>query len=217
MRSLLKLFLIITAFAALALISATVTEAQPGGKKKAGSETLDEFVAKLMAFNKAKDGKLTKTELTDPRLHDLFDRADANKDGAVTRAELETLFGREKLEGGGDKGKGGPGDKKKDGFGGDKKGKGDFKDFKGKGGPPQPGTILSPFLQDSLNLNEDQRKQLADLQKDVDERLSKILTEGQRTQLREMGKGFGAPFGEKKGPFGDKKGPFGDKKGPPGK
>src|SRR5262249_20865033 len=72
-----KLFLMTTAFTAILLVAATVTQAQPGGKKgdKGGGETLDEFVAKLMAFNKAKDGKLTKTELTDPRLHDLFDRA----------------------------------------------------------------------------------------------------------------------------------------------
>src|SRR5207253_5354846 len=110
--------------------------AQPGGKKggKGSAETVDEFVDRLMAFNKAKDGKLTKEELTDPRLHALFERADTNKDGVVTRAELEALFQREKIEGGGfgpggDKGKG-PKDGK-DGFG-DKKG------FKGKG-PPQPG------------------------------------------------------------------------------
>ena len=89
------------------------------------------------------------------------------------------LFAREKLEGGGfgpfgDKGKG-----PKDGFGPDKKG------FKGKGGP-QPGVILPGFLQDVLNLNDDQRKQIADLQKEVDGKLDKILTADQRGQLREM-------------------------------
>ena len=86
-----------------------------------------------MAFNKAKNGKLTKEELTDKRLHALFDRADANKDGIVTRGELEVLYQKEKLEGGGFGG--GPG-----GPGGDK-GK-DKKGFKGKGGPPQPGVVL---------------------------------------------------------------------------
>jgi len=211
----LKLFVIMATFAGALLIAATVSEAQPGGKKgdkggKGGGETLDEFVAKLMAFNKAKDGKLTKAELTDPRLHALFERADTNKDGIVTRAELEALYQREKLDaggfGGGDKGKG-FGDKKgKDGFG---------KGFGPKGGPPQPGVVLAPFVQDALNLTDEQRKKVADLQKDVDMRLDQILTAEQKTQLREMGKGFG----EKKGfPFGDKKGfPFGDKKGQPGK
>ncbi|MBI1832780.1 MAG: hypothetical protein HYR84_15165 [Planctomycetes bacterium] len=71
----------------------------------------------MMAFNKAKDGKLTKTELTDTRLHALFDRADTNKDGVVTREELEALFAKESLPAG----KGGPGDKGKKGKG-DKKG-----------------------------------------------------------------------------------------------
>jgi Spy/CpxP family protein refolding chaperone len=213
MRTGLKLLLIIAAFAAVLLLAATVTEAQPGGKKGGkggGSETVDEFVAKLMAFNKAKDGKLTKTDLTDKRLLDLFDRADANKDGVVTRAELEALYQRENLPGGGfgggDKGKGDKKDKKgfgekfKDGF----KGKDGF----GKFGPPQPGQLLSPFQQESLNLTEEQRKKIADLQKDVDAKLDQILTAEQKTQLRDMGK-KGFLFGDKKGPFGDKKGPFG--------
>ncbi len=102
--------------------------AQPNGKKgvKGGpvrTETVEEFVSKLMAFNKAKDGKLTKEEMTDRRLHGLLDRADAKKQGFVTRVDLEALFTREKLEGGGfgdfkgkrpkgkgPKGKGGPKD-----------------------------------------------------------------------------------------------------------
>jgi EF hand len=199
MRPQMRLFLMIAAFVSILGLAASAIEAQPGGKKDKGgkgtSETVDEFVAKLMAFNKTKDGKLTKAELTDPRLLALFERADTNKDGVVTRAELEALFQREKLEGGGfgpgggDKGKGG-----KDGFG-DKKG------FKGKG-PPQPGVILSPFFQDALNLTDAQRKQLADLQKDVDAKLDKILTAEQKTHLKEMStqKGFGPPGGDKKGP-----------------
>src|SRR5690349_3313721 len=110
---------ITTFIVAFALVAMSSAEAQPGGKKgdkgaKGGAETLDDFVSRLMAFNKAKDGKLTKSELADPRLHELFDRADADKDGVVTRAELEKLYAREKLEGGG--------------FGGDKKGKDGFGD-----------------------------------------------------------------------------------------
>jgi hypothetical protein len=188
----------ITAFTIMLLLAASVTEAQPGGKKgdkggKGGSETVDEFVAKLMAFNKAKDGKLTKEELTDKRLHALFDRADTNKDGVVTRAELEVLFQKEKLEGGG--------------FGGGFGDKGDKKGFKGKGGPPQPGVILPSFIQDTLKLTDSQKKQIADLQKEVDGKLDKILTAEQKTQLREMSmqKGFGPPGGDKKGPPPDDK------------
>ena len=83
-----------------------------------------------MAFDKNKDGKLTKDEITDPRLLGLFQRADADKDGIVTTAELEALFQRETaiFGSGGGKGGFGPGDK-------GPKGKG-FKDKKGKKGPP---------------------------------------------------------------------------------
>ena len=45
----------------------------------------------MMTFDKNKDGKLTKDEVTDVRLHRLFDRADANKDGVVTKEELMAL------------------------------------------------------------------------------------------------------------------------------
>ncbi len=52
-------------------------------------------------------------------------------------------------------------------------------------GPPQPGTLLPPFLQDRLNLTDDQKKQVKDLQKDVDDQLSKLLTEEQKKTLKE--------------------------------
>lgn len=210
MRTQMKMLAALSTFAAV-LVMAAAIDAQPGGKKgdkgpKGGfggsTETVDEFVAKLMAFNTANNGKLTKEELTDKRLHALFDRADANKDGIVTREELVALYQKEKLEGGGfggDKGDKGP----KGGFGDKKFGKG----FKGGG---QPGQILPPFVQDQLNLSDKQRRQVADLQKEVDTKLATILTDEQRAQLREMS---GPGFGDKKGPppFGDKK----DKKGPP--
>ncbi len=47
----------------------------------------DGLVARMMAFDKDGDGKLTKSEVTDERLHRLFDRADADKDGTVTKAD----------------------------------------------------------------------------------------------------------------------------------
>lgn len=109
MRPQLRLFLTASAFIAALFVVIALADAQPGGGKKGGkgnTETVDEFVKKVMAFNKAKDGKLTKTELTDTRLHGLFDRADANKDGMVTREELEALFARETIADDGKKGKG---------------------------------------------------------------------------------------------------------------
>jgi len=118
MRSHHRIFLISGAFVIALAFAVQLAEAQPGGGKKdkpgkGKRETVDEFVKKLMAFNKAKDGKLTKAELTDTRLHALFDRADTNKDGVVTREELEALFAREALSGDVPKGKG----KGKDGKG----------------------------------------------------------------------------------------------------
>jgi EF hand len=117
-----RLWLALTGFGLVAATVLTVASAQPGGKRN--TETVDEFIAKMMAFDANKDGKLTKEELTDTRLHALFDRADTNKDGIVTREELEALFTKESLPSGGD-------------FGGPK-GKGDKKGMKKKDGLPPP-------------------------------------------------------------------------------
>jgi hypothetical protein len=154
------------------------------------------IVVKMMAFNTKKDGKLTKEEVTDRRLHRLFDLADTNKDGIVTREELIVLAAKLEAE----IGPGGPGGKGPKGKGGfddpDKKGprdKGpggfddpDKKGPKGKGPPPRPGQILPTFMQDQLNLTPDQRKKLETLQQEVDTRLGTIPTEEQRLRLKEM-------------------------------
>ncbi len=71
----------------------------------------------------------------------------------------------------------------------------------GFGGFGRPGQIMSTFLQDQLKLTDDQKKQVADLQKETDEKLDKILTEDQRKQLKEIReRGPGGGFG--KGGFG---------------
>jgi hypothetical protein len=154
------------------------------------------IVVKMMAFNAKKDGKLTKEEVTDRRLHRLFDLADTNKDGVVTREELIVLAAKLEAEigagapgGKGPKGKGGFDDQDKKGP--KDKGPGGFDDSdkkgpKGKGPPPRPGQILPNFVQDQLNLTPDQRQKLETLQQDVDTKLGKILTEEQRVQLKEM-------------------------------
>src|SRR5262249_7640771 len=107
---------------ALALIAAVLVSqvgAQPPGGRPAGpgkdtskDNSNSPLVTKMMAFDKNKDGKLTRDEVTDERLLRLFDQADTNKDGVVTREELMALA--EKLEAdsgpGGDRGgPGGPG------------------------------------------------------------------------------------------------------------
>jgi hypothetical protein len=192
-----KLVPMTLAFACTALVLSWATAQPPAGK---GDDPAKDFsnssiVTKMMAFNKKKDGKLTKDEVTDVRLRRLFDLADTNKDGVVTRdeliavaAKLEAEFGPGGPGGKGPKGKGGFDDPDKKGP--KDKGPGGFDDPDKKGpkgkGPPRPGQILPIFVQDQLNLSADQRKQLNTLQQEVDTKLGKILTEVQRSQLREM-------------------------------
>ncbi len=59
------------------------------------------------------------------------------------------------------------------------------------GGVAQPGQVLSTATQNRLRLTDEQKKQLQELQKDVDGKLEKILTEEQRKQLKDMGQGPG--------------------------
>jgi hypothetical protein len=51
---------------------------------------VDDIVERIMAFDKNKDGKVTKDELPE-RLHYLIDRGDLNKDGALDRDEIRKL------------------------------------------------------------------------------------------------------------------------------
>jgi hypothetical protein len=51
---------------------------------------------------------------------------------------------------------------------------------------PQAGEILPGFLQDILGLKEEQKKQLADFQKEARGKLDKLLTEPQRKQLADL-------------------------------
>ncbi len=178
----------------------------PPGAAKSDSRAVDAIVSQLMAFDKNKDGKLTRDEVTDERLQRLFDRADANKDGVVTKEELSALATKlaadESADGGrgrsfGSGGPGGPG-----GFG-----PGGF------GGPPRPGQVMPPFLQQELKLTVDQKQQIAALQKEVDEKLAKVLTDEQKKQLKEMRRGPGGGRRGRRGPGG----PGGGRPdGPPG-
>jgi len=72
----------------------------------------------------------------------------------------------------------------------------------GPGGPrmfmmPRPGEVLPGPLQEMLGLTAEQKKRLAELQKETDARLDKILTDEQNKQLKEMRDrgpgGFGPP------------------------
>lgn len=88
----------------------------------------------------------------------------------------------------------------------------------GPGGPPAEGGaggprgfhILPPFVMDKLNLTDDQRQQLAALEKETKAKLDKILTDEQKKTLAEArpprppqqgGPGGGGP--DDGGPGGD--------------
>jgi poly(3-hydroxybutyrate) depolymerase len=64
------------------------------------------------------------------------------------------------------------------GFGGAGRGFGGF-------GTP-PGTVLSPRVQENLKLTDEQKKKFEELQKEVDTRVQKILTEEQNRQLKNL-------------------------------
>jgi hypothetical protein len=219
--------------AALApLTMAAIAAAQPpgGGRDRQGPPgqqqgQAGDLVARMMAFGKNKDGKLTRDEITDRRLLRLFDQADTNKDGVVTKEELEALA--KKLaddDRGGPVGPGGgPGGRRGRGQGGPGGQGGQGGPGSRMGGPPQPGQILPPFMQESLKMTDEQKKQLDVLQNEVNAKLDKILTDEQKKQMREMPDrgpggpggpgGFGPPGGGPGGPGG---GPGGRPGGPGG-
>jgi Spy/CpxP family protein refolding chaperone len=56
----------------------------------------------------------------------------------------------------------------------------------GPGGPQQGFHIMPPFVQDQLNLTDDQKKQIADLEKQTKQKLDNILTDEQKQKLKDM-------------------------------
>jgi EF hand domain-containing protein len=81
--------------AALLLVGAA--GAQPPGQKREPprgrvqpAPGVDDIVERIMAFDKNKDGKVTKDELPE-RMHHLIARGDTNKDGALDKDEIRKL------------------------------------------------------------------------------------------------------------------------------
>jgi Ca2+-binding EF-hand superfamily protein len=103
----------------------------PGGPGATPAMTPDELADTLMAFDKNGDGKLVKAEVPE-RFQGLFDRADGNQDGVLTKDELKqsaTVSIQEAPRGGERGGRGGE-------FGGRA---GEF----GRGGP---GGMVDPLM-----------------------------------------------------------------------
>src|SRR5262245_51683698 len=88
----------LASFLAAALVLVGVALAQPPNPKEEpprglvqpGRVSFDDIVERIMAFDKNKDGKVTKDELPE-RMHDLITRGDTNKDGALDKDEIRKL------------------------------------------------------------------------------------------------------------------------------
>lgn len=67
----------------------------------------------------------------------------------------------------------------------------------GFGPPPRPGQVLPGPVQERLNLSADQKKQMEQMQKEVDAQLEKLFTDEQKKNLKELpqGPGRGGPGG----------------------
>jgi hypothetical protein len=59
------------------------------------------------------------------------------------------------------------------------------------GTPPRPGQIMTPVAGEMLGISADQRKQLNEIQKDIDAHLDKLLTADQKKQSTEWPRGPG--------------------------
>jgi hypothetical protein len=87
--------------AGIALVAAPLVVAQPPDQRREGGPgepATDNLVDRMMVFDAGKDSQLTKTEVTDERLHRLFDEADSDKDGTVTKSELNVLLVNERAK-----------------------------------------------------------------------------------------------------------------------
>jgi hypothetical protein len=90
------------------------------------------------------------------------------------------------------------------------------------GGPPrwELGRLIPPPIEDELNLTEDQQKQLHDLEKEVRDRVMKMLTSEQKDKLKRLQRRGGPPGGHGESPD-RRRPPRGegppDRDGPPGR
>jgi hypothetical protein len=86
--------LVMTATLALAGVSVAQPPGQKGGVPKGFGPppgvSVEDIVERIMAFDRNKDGKVTRDELPE-RMHHLFALGDTNKDGALDRDEVRKL------------------------------------------------------------------------------------------------------------------------------
>jgi EF hand len=166
-----KLFVLVATFAvAVSLSPAQPPKGKQGDKGPKGglsAEALvEDIVSRMMAFDKNMDGKLSRDEITDTRLLGVFDKADTNKSGVVTREQIivlaKQMVAELATEGGGkgggppDKGGKGKGPPGKGGFGGPGGGPG-----VGPGGQGKQSSPISEIM-DKLNKGPQSLTELLD-------------------------------------------------------
>ncbi len=162
----------------------------------------------IQALDTDRDGELSADEIKAAATNLL--KLDTNKDGILSREETRPVpGGREGGPGGrGPRDPGRPGGPRGDERGPERgrgpgpgydRGPGDRpQGDRGPGGPdedrgpgphgkpPELGHVVPPFVRDAIELNDEQKKQIADLESDVKEKLTKILTAEQKSKFEEL-------------------------------
>jgi hypothetical protein len=100
-----------------------------GDEPPAAPTSPDELADMLMAFDKNKDGKLTKAEAPE-RLQGVFTRADENSDGVLTPDEIKKAAAAQPQPTAGGRGREGG------------------REGEGRGGPPRPDPLMTALDQD---------------------------------------------------------------------
>jgi hypothetical protein len=159
--------------------------AQPPGPKgpaQGPGISVEDMVERLMAFDKNKDGKVTRDELPE-RMHHLIEMGDTNKDGALDRDEIRALATRLAAAPGGFGGPfpKGPGPGVAGGFGG-----GGTKKGFGAGGAIQIGGEAVAGVVDDLKLPPQKRDQAMAAVTAHQEHVRKLMDQARAELLEKM-------------------------------
>ena len=152
-----------------------------GGERSESGMSGSGQLSRYMILDRNKDETFTRDEYEGSRFRPMFERADANGDKTVTKAELTAFLGTAASPGGDGRGEG---ERRERGM------------SSPRGPMPRPGTILPEFLMNDLQLNEEQRAAIAKLQQTVDAELKRILTADQHQKLAQPAAGMRGRGGE---------------------
>jgi hypothetical protein len=174
-----------------ALVLAGATVAQPPDPKEGPSQrpvpppriSAEDIVERLMAFDKNKDGKITKDELPE-RMHHLIELGDTNKDGALDRDEIKALVAKLEKEGFGGRDLlfGTVIDRERVGFGPGPGGIG----IGASGSSPGPGPGVIEGVVDDLKLSGKKKGQALAAVKAHQENVRKLMDQARADLLQQM-------------------------------